>query len=426
MKTYITGLPTSQEQMEEWQEKYKFDPKHKTAEQPTGSWYEPVSVDDLTGGGAALPDLGTLPPADTKEVDTALNNAASSADLLAKQIAQQEKDRKALEKTLEKEGVKGKSVLEKILDLGGKKPKIDTAAQLAEEQEKYKVLELLEKTQAQNIKVATIQGDLTKMENLHLADIQRSYDQRASMGFIRGDVNEKTRKYNIDRSYKVAEMAAEAMLAQAYAGNLSEARGLANDAVNSYLFDIKQQRADFDAVFDIYGDWVSSLEAKDQDILNQARADLEAEEKRVREDKTNVLNLMLNYSKAGITIDDTVEEATAKASAWTGVQPTEMEEWKEKELFKKGLEPAGVSESKEFTRVKQIISQHPNEWGHAADQIDREFGKGTATKYDDYLKDVYQGGDWTSEVEQNFINLGIDQSLIDMAKAAGLKPDDLF
>ena len=50
------------------------------------------------------------------------------------------------------------------------------------------------------------------------------------------------------------------------------------------------------------------------------------------------------------------------------------------------------TESKEFARVKQIVAMHPGEWGNAADQIDREFGKGTATKYDDYLKNVYAGG----------------------------------
>lgn len=50
------------------------------------------------------------------------------------------------------------------------------------------------------------------------------------------------------------------------------------------------------------------------------------------------------------------------------------------------------AESKEFTRVKEIVAMLPNEWGLAADKIDREFGKGTATKYDAYLKKAYSGG----------------------------------
>ncbi len=48
--------------------------------------------------------------------------------------------------------------------------------------------------------------------------------------------------------------------------------------------------------------------------------------------------------------------------------------------------PRPPSTAKRDARVKQIISLHPGEWGNAADQIDREFGRGTATIYDDLLK----------------------------------------
>ena len=46
-------------------------------------------------------------------------------------------------------------------------------------------------------------------------------------------------------------------------------------------------------------------------------------------------------------------------------------------------------------RVRQIIASNPGEWGNAADAIDREFGEGTATRYDSLLKAVYQDGDGT-------------------------------
>jgi hypothetical protein len=45
--------------------------------------------------------------------------------------------------------------------------------------------------------------------------------------------------------------------------------------------------------------------------------------------------------------------------------------------------------AKRETRVKQIIDSNPGEWGQAAAQIDREFGAGTATKYDALLKKAY-------------------------------------
>lgn len=49
-------------------------------------------------------------------------------------------------------------------------------------------------------------------------------------------------------------------------------------------------------------------------------------------------------------------------------------------------EPESVDEEK---RVKAIIKLHPGEWGNAADHIDRELGAGTATKYDDLLKEAF-------------------------------------
>ncbi len=42
--------------------------------------------------------------------------------------------------------------------------------------------------------------------------------------------------------------------------------------------------------------------------------------------------------------------------------------------------------------VAQIIASNPGEWGKAADAIDKQFGIGTATKYDPWLKAVYQNG----------------------------------
>jgi hypothetical protein len=47
--------------------------------------------------------------------------------------------------------------------------------------------------------------------------------------------------------------------------------------------------------------------------------------------------------------------------------------------------------AKDEARVKQIIAANPGEWGKAAAQIDREFGAGTATKYDALLQAAFAG-----------------------------------
>lgn len=48
-----------------------------------------------------------------------------------------------------------------------------------------------------------------------------------------------------------------------------------------------------------------------------------------------------------------------------------------------------LGSDKQIARVKKIISVNPNEWGKAADQIDKEFGEGTATYYDPLLTEEY-------------------------------------
>jgi hypothetical protein len=55
-----------------------------------------------------------------------------------------------------------------------------------------------------------------------------------------------------------------------------------------------------------------------------------------------------------------------------------------------GKTPAkGSLTSKQLSRVKQIIAANPGEYGMAAQQIDREFGAGTATKADTLLRSSY-------------------------------------
>ncbi len=50
--------------------------------------------------------------------------------------------------------------------------------------------------------------------------------------------------------------------------------------------------------------------------------------------------------------------------------------------------------------VADIIRNNPNEWGKAADQIDAQFGAGTSTKYDSFLKAVYEQGQNIDQVYQ--------------------------
>ncbi|MHA1483457.1 MAG: hypothetical protein ACTSQA_08495, partial [Candidatus Heimdallarchaeaceae archaeon] len=75
-------------------------------------------------------------------------------------------------------------------------------------------------------------------------------------------------------------------------------------------------------------------------------------------DKTNVMNLLLQYPNAGIKISDTVEEATIKASAWSGVQPSEFELWKQKVDYEAGV-TAGALDENQKASLLALISEIP-------------------------------------------------------------------
>jgi len=85
MATYLP-YPTSQEEMATYQEKYTFDPTTKTAEYPTGVWYDPaISGDLITRAKAAVTELGALPPTTEFDVEipTTIPSGALTDDITA-------------------------------------------------------------------------------------------------------------------------------------------------------------------------------------------------------------------------------------------------------------------------------------------------------------------------------------------------------
>lgn len=59
-----------------------------------------------------------------------------------------------------------------------------------------------------------------------------------------------------------------------------------------------------------------------------------------------------------------------------------------------------ITNPAEDTAVANIIASNPGEWGKAANAIDKQFGKGTATKYDSWLTGVYQGKQNINDIYQ--------------------------
>jgi len=104
-----------------------------------------------------------------------------------------------------------------------------------------------------------------------------------------------------------AQLSAEAAVMQAYQGNLAEAKSLVTSAVNAYAADLEMERRKYEAVFNYYSDFVSDLTNEQRRILEQGYQEALRKEQEVKKEKTDVLNLMLQYPEAGITVDDSLQ-----------------------------------------------------------------------------------------------------------------------
>ncbi len=188
------------------------------------------------------------------------------------------------------------------------------------------------------------------------------------------------------RTNTIAALGASALLS-ATNGNLTTAYALVDRAVSARFDPIREQiEVRTNNLNLILNSPAANLAEKNR---AQAQIDLQNYQKeainRQSEEEAEIWNIAINAANNGadaLTLQK-IQKATTKEEALQIAQQA-------------GIYQQQTTDTQEFTRVKQIVASHPGEWGNAADQIDREFGQGTATKYDDYLKSVYQKGNVSS------------------------------
>lgn len=261
-------------------------------------------------------DVGTLPPVDTKSVENIQTATTGLADFTSfeKEKEDWEKEKKELEDSL---GVKpGESIWDKMKEILLGKPSADTKGIVEEAHEEYGVTDLLDQTKQQSLKVAKLQGDLDKLSIMELAEIDRARNQVANIPtyIIDRQTTAIQREYAIQKAYKSAELGAEAAVLQALNGNLQNARALANDVVDAAVYDLTQKRADFDNLFNFFGNWISSLEDKQRDILVDARNEAIRQEDIAREETYWKLEQAIENPRAGIRVTDTLEQVAEKVN----------------------------------------------------------------------------------------------------------------
>lgn len=254
-----------------------------------------------------------IPPKAPESIDT--GNAQTTTDLIAAQLKNIQQEKADYENKMS-----GKSNMTDLISAYSP-PKIDITGQTAQQEQKYGISDKLAKMEEQNAIVAGLNGELNQLNIEELTAIDRAEGRSASRGAIEGEKETITRDYNIKKAYKSAELYSQAALAQVYSDNYANAQNLVNKAVDNYLVEIKQEIDDYNNLFSLQSDWIQSLDEKEQKLLEQKYNDLVKKEEQTKEDKQNVLNLMLENPNAGITIEDTLESAAQKVATYNKVHP---------------------------------------------------------------------------------------------------------
>jgi hypothetical protein len=186
---------------------------------------------------------------------------------------------------------------------------------LAEAQNRYGVIEALDEYKLQGEKVAQAKAAIENLDLQRQAELDAALNRQASMNSISAEQQRINQKYDSQRAKLVGDYNIEAAILATKSNNLTEANKLVSQAVDAYASDITAEINRFNNFYSIASDFVSSLSSEEKSVLDDVKTQLINKEREEKERLTNVLNLKLEYPNAGIEPTDTLEQATQKAES---------------------------------------------------------------------------------------------------------------
>ncbi len=251
-------------------------PGHSSYTGATGS--TPVTAGGLTNEIPINPSNIQAPPSDsTNRAITDITNSASSYQKMIDQARQQQM---------------------KLLE----QPTADVFGTQQQLMEQYGVGTNLANLQALAPEIADLNNKIAVLDAQEQQALAQYINANVSQGFSMGIEGRIKRQYASERAGLAGILGAKTAMASMYQGNIATAQSLINSTINALTYDITQQREDMDKLYDFYGDFISSLEKKEQIELANAREDLKLQEANAREDYKNKLDLILEASKYGIDV----------------------------------------------------------------------------------------------------------------------------
>jgi len=294
--TPIEGFPTSQEEYSEWSEKY-------TPPTAVGEpWTQTINANELDAGSdLVMPDTTTAPNG-----AAAVLNAKGVSDMAKAEATRLKEIQDALNKAEEEK----KSWVDKLA--GKKTSKADT---LTAQQTKYDISGKLDQLSSITNLTLPLQTQMADLEARQQREIDRNDERLASSVAKDREANAIDLRYAKLQAPLAAKLNAYAAQAQAVQGNLSIANQFIDQAVNAAVYDQEFEYNRTKDIMDANQDYIDGLEDDERDILNNIQALKLDEFNNAKTEKTAIGQLIVKYNQygAGITFDDTLEEASIKA-----------------------------------------------------------------------------------------------------------------
>jgi len=269
------------------------------------------------------------------------------------QLAQMEVDRQRQMEEFQKEQQQlleeRKGLVDKASDFMKGRTTEDKVKDLQEEFEVSPMMEEARGALSQALEFQQRAIGLTEQRDAAMAAVGQ---QAISTPFLNRQEARIAENYDRRISSMSAMAGAQSAYAQAVQGQVSQARALIGDIVNAYTYDTKLELDRINMFMDLNKEEIGMLDRDYQNALQQSQRYWENQLNEEKAEREAVLNLMLSHTDAGITVNDTLEDAVQKSAQWLNIQPDQ-----DVRSLMAQFPTAGIQESDSFTQAINKIAK---------------------------------------------------------------------
>lgn len=179
-----------------------------------------------------------------------------------------------------------------------------------------------EKQEATIAEIGSLMTEYDKLVAQKEQAIDRVQNQTgADIGFLNRETREVENSYNIRLSQMSSGIKTKMAIMEMKQGNFNQARDFVREAVSDYTYELQIDYATFQQFREENKDAIKQLDTEYQQALDKAEQAKLSELELVETEKNAVADLMLRVPDAGISISDTLEEATQKTQQFLQEQP---------------------------------------------------------------------------------------------------------